>query len=477
MTPKTNADIASTAPATGTAPSAPLDFHETILETVGNTPLVRLRHLAEGCPATVLAKIEYFNPGGSVKDRIAVAIVAEAEAKGLLKPGGTIVEATSGNTGAGLALVSAVKGYRAIFVMPDKVSIEKITLLKAYGAEVVITPTALPPDSPDCYYEVAKRIAREIPGAYLANQYHNPTNPEAHFRSTGPEIWRQTAGQVTHFVAGLGTGGTISGTARYLKQQNPKIKVIGADPVGSILKEYFYTKKILPFKTYKVEGIGEDFLPGTLDFSVIDEIIQVNDAQSLNMARRLAREEGILAGGSSGTALCAALQVARQAKPGDLVVVLVPDTGERYLSKVHSDEWMRDNRLLDSSTITVQEVLRGKRSHIPAMVSINYDETVDRALALIREFNISQLPVIKDGAMVGVVTEGALLQKVLDGSAKGDARIEYLIEKALPTIPVDAHLPRVMKVLQGSNAALAVDAHGKPVGILTRFDLIEYITS
>lgn len=477
MTPKTNADIASTAPATGTAPSAPLDFHETILETVGNTPLVRLRHLAEGCPATVLAKIEYFNPGGSVKDRIAVAIVAEAEAKGLLKPGGTIVEATSGNTGAGLALVSAVKGYRAIFVMPDKVSIEKITLLKAYGAEVVITPTALPPDSPDCYYEVAKRIAREIPGAYLANQYHNPTNPEAHFRSTGPEIWRQTAGQVTHFVAGLGTGGTISGTARYLKQQNPKIKVIGADPVGSILKEYFYTKKIPPFKTYKVEGIGEDFLPGTLDFSVIDEIIQVNDAQSLNMARRLAREEGILAGGSSGTALCAALQVARQAKPGDLVVVLVPDTGERYLSKVHSDEWMRDNRLLDSSTITVQEVLRGKRSHIPAMVSINYDETVDRALALIREFNISQLPVIKDGAMVGVVTEGALLQKVLDGSAKGDARIEYLIEKALPTIPVDAHLPRVMKVLQGSNAALAVDAHGKPVGILTRFDLIEYITS
>ena len=477
MTPKTNADIASTAPATGTAPPAPLDFHETILETIGNTPLVRLRHLAEGCPATVLAKVEYFNPGGSVKDRIAVAIVAEAEAKGLLKPGGTIVEATSGNTGAGLALVSAVKGYRAIFVMPDKVSIEKITLLKAYGAEVVITPTALPPDSPDCYYEVAKRIAREIPGAYLANQYHNPTNPEAHFRSTGPEIWRQTAGQVTHFVAGLGTGGTISGTARYLKQQNPKVKVIGADPVGSILKEYFYTKKIPPFKTYKVEGIGEDFLPGTLDFSVIDEIIQVNDAQSLNMARRLAREEGILAGGSSGTALCAALQVARQAKPGDLVVVLVPDTGERYLSKVHSDEWMRDNRLLDSSTITVQEVLRGKRSHIPAMVSINYDETVDRALALIREFNISQLPVIKDGAMVGVVTEGALLQKVLDGSAKGDARIEYLIEKALPTIPVDAHLPRVMKVLQGSNAALAVDAHGKPVGILTRFDLIEYITS
>jgi len=477
MTPKTNADIPSSAPATGSAPSGRPDFHESILETVGDTPLVRMRHLAEGCPATVLAKVEYFNPGGSVKDRIAVAIVAEAEAKGLLKPGGTIVECTSGNTGAGLALVSAVKGYRAIFVMPDKVSIEKITLLKAYGAEVVITPTALPPDSPDSCYEVAKRLAREIPGAYLSNQYHNPTNPEAHFRSTGPEIWRQTAGQVTHFVAGLGTGGTISGTARYLKQQNPMVRVIGADPVGSILKDYFHTKKIGPFKTYKVEGIGEDFLPSTLDFSVIDDIVQVSDAQSLNMARRLAREEGILAGGSSGTALHVALQVARQAKQGDLVVVLVPDTGERYLSKVHSDEWMRDNRLLDSSTITVQDVLQGKRSHIPAMVSINFDETVDRALALIREFNISQLPVIKDGSMVGVVTEGALLQKVLEGSAKGDARIEYLIEKALPTIPTEAHLPRVMKVLQGSNAALAVDTHGKPVGILTRFDLIEYITS
>jgi len=448
----------------------------TILDTVGNTPMVRLRHLAAGCPAQVLAKVESFNPGGSVKDRIAMAIVQEAEQKGLLKAGGAIVEATSGNTGMGLAIVASVKGYRAIFVMPDKVSKEKINLLKSFGAEVVITPTALPPDSPDSYYEVAKRLARETPGAYLANQYYNPTNPEAHFRTTGPEIWTQTGGKLDYFVAALGTGGTISGTARYLKQQNPKIKVIGADPVGSILKDYFYTRKMVPARTYKVEGIGEDFIPGTMDFSMIDEVIAVNDTQSLNLARRLAREEGILAGGSSGTALYAALQVARQAKQGQTVVVIIPDTGERYLSKVHSEEWMRDNRLLDSSMITVADVIAGKRNHIPSLVSIAYDDTVDRALSLIREFNISQLPVLKESSVVGSVSEGVLLQRVLDGTARGDTRVEYLLDKALPVVPLEAHLPRAMKVLAGSNAAVAVDASGKPAGILTRFDLIEYIT-
>jgi cystathionine beta-synthase len=475
MTPKNTTETASEPVRETRATPGPPPIVETILETVGNTPMVRLRHVAAECPATVLAKVESFNPGGSVKDRIAVAIVQEAEAKGLLKPGGTIVEATSGNTGMGLALVASVKGYRAIFVMPDKVSKEKINLLKSFGAEVVITPTALPPDSPESYYEVAKRIGREMPGAYLANQYYNPTNPEAHFRTTGPEIWKQTGGKVDYFVAGLGTGGTISGTARYLKQQNPKIKVIGADPIGSILRDYFYTKKMVPAKTYKVEGIGEDFLPGTLDFSMIDEVIPVNDAQSLNLARRLAREEGILAGGSSGTALFAALQVAHQAKPGQVVVVLIPDTGERYLSKVHSDEWMRDNRLLDSSMITIADVMAGKRNHIPPLVSINYDDTVDRALSLIREFNISQLPVLKEGNVVGSVSEGVLLQKVLDASAHGDTRVEYLLEKPLPVVPLDAHLPRAMKVLAASNAAVAVDQHGKPAGILTRFDLLEYI--
>jgi cystathionine beta-synthase len=465
-----------TAPAAGDAASTSAPrIYDSILETIGNTPLVRLKNVARDCKAEVIGKIEFMNPGGSVKDRIAVQIVAEAEAKGLLKPGGTIVEATSGNTGTGLAMVAAVKGYRSILCMPDKVSREKINLLKAFGAEVIITPTAVPPDSPESYYEVARRLAREIPGAYLANQYYNPTNPEAHYKTTGPEIWRQTGGRLDYFVVALGTGGTVSGTARYLKQQDPKIRVIGADPVGSILKDFFYTKEMTQARTYKVEGIGEDFIPGTLDFSVIDEVMQVNDFQSLNTCRRLAREEGILAGGSSGTALFVALAVARRAKEGERVVVLIPDTGERYLTKVHSDEWMRDNRLLDSSAVTVAEVVRGKRNHIPGLVSVGYDETASRALDLIKEFNISQLPVLKDGTVVGSVSEGALLQKVLGGSATGETRLEYLIEKALPTIPLDAHLPRVMKLFASSNAAVAVDENGRPAGILTRFDLLEYV--
>ena len=267
----------------------------------------------------------------------------------------------------------------------------------------------------------------------------------------------------------------MSGTARYLKEQDPKIKVVGADPVGSILKDFYYTKQMTQARTYKVEGIGEDFIPGTMDFSVIDEVVQVNDFQSLNTCRRLAREEGILAGGSAGTALFVALTVARRAKEGERVVVLIPDTGERYLTKVHSDEWMRDNRLLDSSAVTVAEVVRGKRNHIPGLVSVGYDETASRALDLIKEFNISQLPVLKDGTVVGSVSEGALLQKVLSGAATGETRLEYLIEKALPTIPMDAHLPRVMKLFASSNAAVAVDENGKPAGILTRFDLLEYV--
>jgi cystathionine beta-synthase len=323
-----------------------IQYHESILEAVGRTPLVRLRKVAEGCPSPVLAKVESLNPGGSVKDRIGLAMVEAAEREGRLRPGGTIVECTSGNTGVGLAMVAAVKGYRAVFVMPDKVSSEKASLLRAYGAEVILTPTEVPPDSPDSYYSVARRIAAERPGACLTNQYHNPANPEAHYRTTGPEIWEQTRGRITHFVAGMGTGGTISGAGRFLKERSGRVQVIGADPVGSILKHYKETGELAEARPYKIEGVGEDFVPTALDFSVVDRVVQCGDREGLAMARRLAREEAIFAGGSSGMAVWVALEVAKELTPQDLVVVLLPDTGERYLSKVHSDAWMAQNGLL-----------------------------------------------------------------------------------------------------------------------------------
>jgi len=322
-------------------------IYQNILEAVGNTPLVRLNNVSKNVAPLVLAKVEYTNPGGSVKDRIAVGMIEAAEREGRLQPGGTIVEATSGNTGMGLAMVAAVKGYRTILVMPDKMSQEKIDALKAMGAEVVITPTNVPPDSPESYYQVARRLAEEIPGAILLNQYFNRANPEAHYRTTGPEIWQQTGGRVDVFVAGLGTGGTISGVARYLKEQNTGVKVVGVDPEGSILREYFYTGRQTEPKPYKVEGVGEDILPGTLSFEYIDEIITVGDRESFCMARKLAREEGLFVGGSSGMAVYGALQVAANLDPDQVVVVLLPDGGSRYLSTIYNDLWMRKNGFLE----------------------------------------------------------------------------------------------------------------------------------
>ncbi len=452
-----------------------VQYFESVLDTIGHTPLVRLRALARHCPAPVLAKLEFFNPGGSVKDRIGLAMVEVAEREGKLKPGGTIVECTSGNTGLGLAMVAAVKGYRAVFCMPDKVSSEKVNLLKAFGAEVLLSPTAVAPDSPQSYYSVARRIASERPGAYLTDQYFNPANPEAHYRTTGPEIWEQTAGKITHFVAGMGTGGTLSGVARYLKQKKPGVRIIGADPVGSILKAYHETGKITEAHPYKIEGVGEDFIPGATDFTVIDQVIACNDRDGLNMTRRLAREEAIFVGGSSGMAVWVALQVARGLSPGDLVVVLLPDTGERYLTKVHSDEWMRDNHLLDPAITRVADVVVGKGRPLRGLLSVQVGEPLRKALALVQEHDITQIPVFKGHEVVGTVYDAEILKRVLEDSSALDQPVESLMSEPLPVVRADEPVAQVTRLMAARNPAVLVREDGAVTGILTRFDMLQFI--
>ena len=450
-------------------------YHESVLDTVGRTPLVRLRVLARHCPPPVLAKLEFFNPGGSVKDRIGLAMVEAAEREGKLKPGGTIVECTSGNTGLGLAMVAAVKGYRAVFCMPDKVSSEKVYLLKAFGAEVMLSPTAVAPDSPDSYYSVARRIARERPGAFLTDQYSNPANPLAHYRSTGPEIWEQTAGKVTHFVAGMGTGGTISGTARYLKEKNPGVQIIGADPVGSILKHYHETGQMSEARTYKIEGVGEDFIPGATDFKVIDRVVSCTDRDGLNLTRRLAREEAIFVGGSSGMAAWVALDVAKDLPADALVVVLLPDTGERYLTKVHSDEWMRDNHLLDPAVTRVSDVVGGKGRKIPGLLTVQAGEPLRKALALVEQHDITQIPVLREGAVVGTLFDNEILKRVLEDSSVLDQPVESLMGDPLPVVRSEEPVEHVTRLLASRNPAVLVSDNGKVTGILTRFDMLQFI--
>ena len=452
-----------------------VQYRENILETIGHTPLVRLQRVARGCPCPVLAKLEFFNPGGSVKDRIGLAMVEAAERSGQLAPGGTIVECTSGNTGVGLAMVAAIKGYHAVFCMPDKVSSEKVGLLKAFGAEVLLSPTAVAPDSPESYYSVAKQVTRERKGAFLTDQYNNPTNPEAHYRSTGPELWEQTAGHITHFVAGMGTGGTISGTARYLKEKKPSVQVIGADPVGSILKAYHETGTITEAHTYKIEGVGEDFIPGATDFKIIDRVVACNDRDGLNMARRLAREEAVFVGGSSGMATWVAIEVAKGLTPDDLVVVLIPDTGERYLSKVHSDAWMRDNHLLDPSVTRVADALGAKQSRLPALLKLQVGEPVRRALTMVEQHEVTQLPVFRGDEVVGTIYDSEILKSVLGDASALDRTVESLMGEPLPIVCSDQSLNDVTRLLAARNPAVLVRENDHFVGILTRFDMLQFI--
>lgn len=453
----------------------PLD---SVLGTVGWTPLIRLNRVVGGARTPVYAKCECFNPGGSVKDRIGLAIVEAAEREGRLRPGGVIVEATSGNTGVALAIVAALKGYRCIFTMPDKMSQEKVRLLKAFGAEVVITPTAVPPDHPDHYLQVAKRIAEETAGAILADQFYNPVNPEAHYATTGPEIWEQTRGRVTHFVAGAGTGGTVTGVGRYLKERNPAVRVVLGDPVGSILRDYFYTGTKPEGHPYKVEGIGSDKIPGTLDLSVVDEVVSVTDRDAFLMGRRLTREEGLFVGGSSGLVAHVAVQLAgRLDDPDAFIVCMLADTGERYLSKMYSDEWMRENRLLEPETRAVEDLLAAKDGGTPPLVSVEPGTTVRVALSLITTHDVSQLPVLAEGDCVGSVSEATLMSRVIEDPAVLDRPVAPLMDPPFPV--VDAHLDAstVMRLLTRQNAAVLVRKDGRIVGIITRYDVVRTITA
>jgi cystathionine beta-synthase len=446
-------------------------YYENALQAVGRTPLVRLNKVTGGAKCLVLAKVEYMNPGGSVKDRPAVAMLEDAERSGVLRPGATIIEATSGNTGTGLAMAAAIRGYRCILVMPDKMSKEKIDLLRAYGAEVVVTPTNVSNDSPESYYSVASRLAADIAGAFIPDQWHNHMNPDAHYLTTGPEIWEQTNGRITHFVCGMGTGGTISGTARFLKEKNPKLIVTGADPEGSI-----YSGDTP--KSYKVEGIGMSYLPQTVDMRVIDKILRISDKESFLMARRIAREEGLLVGGSSGTAVAAAVRVAQGLSEDDVLVVVMPDSGRGYMSKIFNDEWMIANGFLEDqrAKTTVGDVLRSKRP-LPPMIAISEDDVVKHALDLLRTHEISQLPVMRGDAVVGSVNDVSVMQAVFDHADLIHKPVKEVMGRPFPTLDVGAEVDYAYKLLTLANSAIVVSEHDKPIGIIARQDVISFLSA
>ena len=454
-----------------------MQVSDSLIDLVGGTPLVRLGRMAAHLRPQVIAKVEYFNPGGSVKDRIALAMVEAAERDGSLQPGGTIVEPTSGNTGVGLAIVANARGYKCLFVMPDKMSAEKIAVLRAYGAEVVVCPTAVAPEHPDSYYSVSRRLAKETPGGWNPNQYANPLNPAAHYATTGPEVWQQTDGRVTHFVAGVGTGGTISGAGRYLKEvSRGRVQVIGADPEGSVYSGG-------SGRPYLVEGVGEDFWPTTYDTSVADRIIAVSDRDSFLTTRRLAREEALLVGGSCGLAVAAALRLAEELTEDDVVVVLLPDSGRGYLSKIFNDEWMADYGFLtpDDSQPTVGDVLSRKGAELPELVHVHPEETVGSAISILREYGVSQMPVVKEeppvmaAEVVGSVVERELLEAVFADRAALEQPLGAHMSRPLPTVGSGEALTVAMAALEGASAMLVLD-DGKPVGIITRSDLLGYLS-
>ncbi len=450
-----------------------MEFQENILGLIGNTPLVKLNRLARNVKAQVYAKMENLNPGFSVKDRIGVAMIEAAERDGSLKPGGTVIEATSGNTGIGLAIAAAVKGYKCIFVMTDKASVEKSRYLKALGADVVITPVSAKPGTPDHYVSTAKRIASETPNSFYPDQYSNPANPEAHYRTTGPEVWRQTEGKITHFVAGLGTGGTISGTGRYLKEKNPSIQIIGADPYGSIFKTYKETGKIVEATPYLVEGIGQEIVPANVHIKYVDEVINVTDRESFDMSRMLGRMEGIFCGGSTGTNLAAALRVASNLDENAVVVFIVCDTGEHYLTKHHSDEWLKEKRLLEPQKITAGLITGTKKPQAPkTLVSVTPANTVAEALEKMDDLGVTQIPVLEEGRAVGSLRENRVLAKVVRNRDLLNSRVSEVMEASFPTVDVDASSSEVARRLQTSPAVL-VEEYGRIVGIITRHDVLD----